>query len=564
MFLVIAFAMWVAFLRRGSARSRLALQIAVIVYLGIINHDMLSMALLVGWVQTRPPVHVAIGLVVLAAVSLLVPWIHRRQVYCHQLCPHGAAQELIGRAAARARGSRRFVSRRTARVLSVLPGALVLLVVIVAVAPLPVPLVSLEAFDAWTWPAAGVATLCIATVGLVASAFVPMAYCRFGCPTGAVLSFVWTRGRHDRFGRRDLFGLAVLLVAFAASIYVRLAMIRATTLSLGVALLLGACGDGDVRELRAEGSAMGTTWEVVVVRPPAGLSNEGLAAEVGAAIEEVEAAMSTWREDSWLARFNRSQAGSMRAPSLVGEVLLEAARVGRLSGGAFDISVGPLVDRWGFGPDGDRSEPDAESREVARRAVGSGKWSVLRDGEDFVVSKSDPAVRLDLSAIAKGYAIDRVAALLDRAGATDYLIELGGELRGRGGRRDHGWRIGLEEPRLDGVVRVVDSVELRDMAVATSGDYRLFRPPGPGDGSPRRTHVIDPRMGEPIRNGVAQVTVLATSAMSADAWATALMVLGPDEGLPIAEREGLAARLVLRRDGGLVAVSTRGFSSHGR
>lgn len=209
--LLIVAALVVAFtpLRRNR-KLRIALQIVLIAGLGFMSGDMISQALLAGWARSGIPWAVAPGLVLLTAAAILVPIFGGRQIYCHHLCPHGAAQELL-----RHLLPWKFaLPRRLVRVLALIPALLLLVVVVVAMRRLPFDLAAIEPFDAYVWRVAGISAIAVAVVGLVVSIFVPMAYCRFGCPTGAVLQFLWLNGRSDRFGRRDLVALALVGTAF--------------------------------------------------------------------------------------------------------------------------------------------------------------------------------------------------------------------------------------------------------------------------------------------------------------------------------------------------------------
>ncbi len=196
----------------GRKWLRRSFQVLVIVYVGILSGDLLAQSLIVGWVQSGAPWRSAPGLVLLLAASLAVPWATRKPLYCQQLCPHGAAQELLSRIAPRR--WRITLHADFARGLRWLPGLLLAFVVIISVLVLPIDLAHLEPFDAYVLQSAGAATIAIAIAGLIASLFVPMAYCHYGCPTGALLEFIRGHGRADRFGRRDI--AALLLLALAA------------------------------------------------------------------------------------------------------------------------------------------------------------------------------------------------------------------------------------------------------------------------------------------------------------------------------------------------------------
>lgn len=312
------------------------------------------------------------------------------------------------------------------------------------------------------------------------------------------------------------------------------------------------------------GPTMGTTYSVV-------LAGEGLDPSVLVRLQEaidaelaaVNAEMSTYLEDSELSRFNRSPAnqGFSASPHLL-EIVAQAKQVSEQSGGAFDVTVGPLVDAWGFGP-GDPSERhELTEAELAglRAVVGDDKLEVDRAGGQL--RKTAGGLRVDLSAIAKGHGCDRVAAVIEAAGFTRYMVEIGGEVWARGdGPSGSGWKVGIERPTGDAAgSRVVQSIiRVRDVGLATSGDYRNY---WERDGV-RYSHTIDPRTGRPITHTLASVTVIhPESAALADAWATALNVLGPDEAPALAERLGLAAYFMVRTEGGYETRSTPAFAAY--
>lgn len=323
----------------------------------------------------------------------------------------------------------------------------------------------------------------------------------------------------------------------------------------------------EVRPDRAllRGPTMGTDFTIVLPgsadRDRAEL--ERLQAQIDAELQAVNDEMSTYLVNSELSRFNRAPVGKLVhvSPHLL-EVVRLAKQVSAQSSGTFDVTVGPLVDEWGFGP-GDRderTEPTPERITELRAWVGDDKLEL--DVAAGTLRKRVAGLRVDLSAIAKGHGCDRVAALLEAAGHDDYMVEIGGELRLRGqSPGGEGWSVAVERPTGDvaGVRAVHTILELTDVAVATSGDYRNYW----SKGSTRYSHTIDPRTGRPITHALASVTVVVPeSAALADAWATALDVLGPDEGLALANRLDLAAYFLVRTDTGFEVRVSAAFQPY--
>lgn len=285
---------------------------------------------------------------------------------------------------------------------------------------------------------------------------------------------------------------------------------------------------------------MGTSWSVRAV----GASAEALRPLVERTLARVIAEMSQWEPRSHLSRFNASEPRRWQPlPQGFAQVLSAAMKVAEATDGAFDPAMGLLSDLWGFGPAGGRSDVPTDA-EVEAALANSGRRNIEQNGSR--ARRLAPAA-LDFSGIAKGYAVDAVAEALCGAGQADVLVEIGGELRGQGIKADgQPWWVDLEPA--PGVALAPIRVALHGLSVATSGDYRRsFTHAGRA-----YAHTLDPRTGRPLDNGVASVTVLHPSCMLADAWATALTVLGPD-GLPLAEREGLAVHMAVRGAGELLS-----------
>lgn len=294
------------------------------------------------------------------------------------------------------------------------------------------------------------------------------------------------------------------------------------------------------------GHAMGTTWRIDIV--DAVDDQAAIQSKCESLIESLELQMSHWRTESELSRFNDWDSLEPFAISReLAEVVEEAQRIHELSDGAFDVTSGPLVNVWGFGPAGRTlGRPSPSDIESALALVGHANLSLVRrnDGASEL-SKLRPDVRLDLSGLAKGYAIDKLADSLDLLGIKNYLVEFGGELRARGvNASGRVWRIGLEQPNRSLTRKVRSTIELDNMAVATSGNYRNFTKDP--DAEISQCHIIDPRTGYPVRHRLVSVSVVAKTAMTADAWATALMVLGPNEGFERAQELELNATFLIR------------------
>lgn len=319
------------------------------------------------------------------------------------------------------------------------------------------------------------------------------------------------------------------------------------------ALLLAGCQSDT--EWVIQGRAMGTSYSVRVPRPPTGVDRASVEALAAREIEQVEALMSTYRPESELSRFNDSASADWVSVSpLTAEVVQAAQDISLRSGGAFDVTVGPLVELWGFGArPSTLQRPDPGALEQARQAVGYQQLAVRHDPP--ALKKTHPVVRVDLSAIAKGYASDRVCAALSGLGVTDYMVEIGGDLRVAGNNREgQPWRIAVETPT-PGEQSMLHVLRLSDIAIATSGDYRNFFVQ---DGV-MYSHTIDPRTASPVTHQVASVSVRAPTAMLADGWATALMVMGPEQGMALADELGLAALMVLREGDAFREIPSRAW-----
>ena len=300
------------------------------------------------------------------------------------------------------------------------------------------------------------------------------------------------------------------------------------------------------------GSTMGTTWTVQLEITGEEQEAKLLKERISGLLETIEQQMSTWREDSKISQFNVSNSTNwISTTPHITTVLRKAREVSRATDGAFDVTVQPLVKLWGFGSETVLTNaPPADRLKATLAATGFDKLRV-RDRSDEM-RKMHPQTQVDLSALAKGFAVDLVSEFLDEMKYTNYLVEIGGELRGRGNsRKGRAWRVGLELP-LVGRYEIGDAVDLSNNALATSGDYRNFLDL---EGK-RYAHIVDPRTGFPIEQHGIAVSVLAPTCMEADAWATALTVLGPERGLKLAELNRIAAHFRMFQNDELVQQST--------
>ena len=301
---------------------------------------------------------------------------------------------------------------------------------------------------------------------------------------------------------------------------------------------------------------MGTSWSVTYGEGSGVLGPQEISELIVERLEAVNASMSTYRDDSELMLFNQSGVGESTLLSGDLQAVLGAALVvGEASGGAYDVTVAPLVNLWGFGPDGPaQGVPSVAKIKAVLATIGQ---QHLQLDDTGTVVKSQP-VQVDLSSIAKGFGVDAVAQILEDAGVTDYLAEVGGEMRLAGlSPRGDAWRVAIESPE-PGQRSVALAFSATDIAVATSGDYRNFFEV---DGT-RYSHSIDARTGWPVRHDLVSVTVLHESAMWADAWATALTAVGPDGALSVAQQRGLAVYLIRRQADALVVEYSAAFAPY--
>lgn len=288
------------------------------------------------------------------------------------------------------------------------------------------------------------------------------------------------------------------------------------------------------------GATMGTRWSALVYAPPA-TDVDALKTALSRSVDRVDRQMSTWKPESDLMRFNSAPTGNwVSLPAELMQVLERGLEIGRASSGAFDIGVGSLINAWGFGPD--RSGPDAELIRQSLRVRLPPTHGILELDRSAGRARKHAPVALDLSGIAKGFAVDEMMLTLEAFDVAGAFVSLDGEVKARGTRADGTpWLVAVEKP--DFATRSpLGLIALCNEAVATSGDYRHWVDVG----GRRLSHTMDRVRGGPADNGTASVSVVTESCMDADAWATAFMVLGPAEGEVLARKQGLDALFVHR------------------
>lgn len=317
-----------------------------------------------------------------------------------------------------------------------------------------------------------------------------------------------------------------------------------TSLLFVCVLLVAACDNqASVEPLHYRGETMGTTYHITLIPEAENQLPEELAQEIQKRLDAVNQSMSTYLPDSELSKVNRSSVGTwLEISGPLFTIIRDANEYSRLSNGALDVTVAPIVDLWGFGPL-DRKDNLPSEEEIAEALAKVG-FTYIELDEATLSIKKNRELSIDLSSIAKGYGSDTLGAYFKELGLKNYLLEIGGDLLVAGSNgRGSSWRIGVERPSMnhDGVQQ---AIAVSNVGIATSGDYRNFFNT---DGE-SFSHIIDPRTGRPVKHNLVSVTVVAKTAREADALATAMTVLGADAALDLAEKEGLAVYLIENGD----------------
>jgi len=320
-------------------------------------------------------------------------------------------------------------------------------------------------------------------------------------------------------------------------------------------LILASCSEKPLAVVHLQGQTMGTTYNIKYVLDEGEEPLEGLQAEIDARLVDINKMMSTYDPTSELSRFNQYRfTDNFEVSPEVVKVVNEALRLAKLSDGVLDVTVGPLVNLWGFGPN-KRPEkvPTQDEIDAVRDYVGYEKLSTTSTG----LIKATPMLYVDLSTIAKGYGVDEVADILESHQIQNYLVEIGGEMRVKGKRGDgNEWLIAIEKPvTSERIIQKVVSIGTN--AVATSGDYRNYYE----ENGIRYSHLINPTTGAPITHNLVSVTVVHPSSMTADGLATAFNVMGWERAIKLAEQEKLAVFLIRRTTDGFEEYTTEQFDT---
>lgn len=332
---------------------------------------------------------------------------------------------------------------------------------------------------------------------------------------------------------------------------------------LFISSLLLACRPSSSEQVVLQGQTMGTHYTIKYLTPTNSVpEKDKIQQEINDALAEVNRQMSTYQTDSEISQFNTRTSAQQRftISDDFATVISEAIALNQLTEGALDITIGPLVNLWGFGSQQTLpSAPTTEQLAQAKQITGIDKlhFQAKTDNSPATISKNIDGMFLDLSSIAKGFGVDKVAQYLDKQGIQHYLIEIGGELRAKGhNAQGETWKVGIEQPSLAQQQNSQVIIPLNNQALATSGDYRNFRLDEQGK---RLSHIINPKTQHPINHRLASVSVVSENAMRADGMATGLYVLGEEKALQLAEQHQLAVLLIIYTDQGFESKMSTAF-----
>ncbi|OOF71289.1 FAD:protein FMN transferase [Rodentibacter caecimuris] len=326
-----------------------------------------------------------------------------------------------------------------------------------------------------------------------------------------------------------------------------------------IIFLLTAC-EQSIEMISLTGRTMGTSYHIKYIDDGKISQNpEQTHQQIQSLLKKINAQMSTYQKDSEISRFNQNREIDTPIPisSEFATVLEEAIRLNQLTEGALDITIGPIVNLWGFGPEKRAETQPTEEQLLERKAwIGLDKITLDKNKNSATLTKHIPQVYIDLSSIAKGFGVDQVAELLENLNIKNYMVEIGGEIRAKGNNIEGSpWRIAIEKP-IDGGQRAVENViKLENLAMATSGNYRIYFE----ENGKRFSHEINPKTGYPIEHHLASITVLAPSSMTADGLSTGLFVLGEEKALDIAEKYNIPVYLIIKDKAGFIVKMSSAF-----
>ena len=333
------------------------------------------------------------------------------------------------------------------------------------------------------------------------------------------------------------------------------------TALLAVTFSLTGC-QKDPEVVSLMGKTMGTTYHIKYIDDGnLNLDKDKAHAKIEMVLKDVNAKMSTYDKNSELSRFNQFTEVNqpVEISTDLATVIREAIRLNQVTEGALDVTVGPVVNLWGFGPEKHpERKPTAEQLAERQAWVGIDKLKLTQRDGKFYLEKSVPQLYVDLSSIAKGFGVDLVAETLEHIGAKHYMVEIGGEIRAKGKNIEgKDWQSAIEKPSFDGSRSVEQVIGLKDLAMATSGNYRIYFE----ENGQRFAHEIDPKTGYPIQHHLASITVLHPSTMTADGLSTGLFVLGEEKALEVAEKEQIPVYLIIKTDNGFETKMSSTFSA---
>lgn len=328
---------------------------------------------------------------------------------------------------------------------------------------------------------------------------------------------------------------------------------------LSMSILLIGCNKAP-EVVILQGKTMGTTYSVKYIDDAQiKQRSKDVHEKIELLLRDVNNKMSTYIATSELSMFNQSTRteAPIEISNDLGIVLQESIRLNAITEGALDVTVGPIVNLWGFGPEKRKTNESMDDKvQKVKQWIGIDKMKLYHINNKYLLQKTIPQLYIDLSSIAKGFGVDKVAQYVESIGAKNYLVEIGGEVRTKGKKLDgKAWQIAIEKPTFDGSRAISQIVSLKDMAMATSGNYRNYFE----ENGERFSHEIDPKTGYPIKHRLASITVITDSAMTADGLATGLYVLGEEKALEVAEKYNLRVYLIVKTDNGFEARMSSAF-----